>query len=115
MNPQRIDPFHSDPANWKLGIFYFCRADSRIIVPKRIRGLGWTLNLARPLAVPFLVFLMGLIVAAGELARYLGAGPDLRITIKVVVAIALVALCYRMARIPARNPAAEPGADRGDQ
>ena len=36
-----------DPQNWKWGIFYFNSKDSRLIVPKRINSLGWTLNFAR--------------------------------------------------------------------
>ncbi len=30
------------------GIFYYNPDDSRILVPKRIPWLGWTLNFARP-------------------------------------------------------------------
>jgi hypothetical protein len=45
------DELHADPANWKWGIFYFSREDRRIVVPKRIRGLGWTINFARPEAI----------------------------------------------------------------
>jgi len=34
----------NDPSNYKWGIFYFNRRDSRIIVPKRSKLMGWTLN-----------------------------------------------------------------------
>jgi uncharacterized membrane protein len=37
---------HDDPLNWKWGIFYVNRLDNRLIVPKRIKSLGWTLNFA---------------------------------------------------------------------
>lgn len=76
MNYSSLDRFHSNPANWKLGFVYFCRADQRIIVPKRIRGLGWTINFARPLALPFLAFIIALILGVLELARSFGAGDD---------------------------------------
>jgi len=36
---------------WVWGIFYFNPDDSRIIVPKRIEWLGWTLNFAQPISV----------------------------------------------------------------
>ena len=36
---------------WVWGIFYFNPDDSRIIVPKRIEWLGWTLNYAQPISV----------------------------------------------------------------
>jgi uncharacterized membrane protein len=38
------DRMSDDPMNYKLGIFYFNRKDSRIVVPKRIRWMGWTMN-----------------------------------------------------------------------
>ncbi len=52
-----------DPANYKLWIFYYNPKDSRFIVPKRIKWMGWTLNYAKPGAYLFLilVFLIVLI------------------------------------------------------
>ena len=37
-----------NPENYKLGIFYYNKSDSRILVPKMISKTGWTLNFARP-------------------------------------------------------------------
>lgn len=37
-----------NPENYKWGLFYFNRGDSRIFVPKMISRTGWTLNFARP-------------------------------------------------------------------
>lgn len=34
-----------DPANWNGG-FYSCPADPRLVVPKRARWRGWTINFA---------------------------------------------------------------------
>jgi uncharacterized membrane protein len=45
---ENFDPMADDPANYKLGIFYFNRKDKRTIVPKRYRLLGWTINFAHP-------------------------------------------------------------------
>jgi uncharacterized membrane protein len=42
------DKWHADLKNWKLGILYFNKEDQRIIVPKRIGFLGWTLNFVNP-------------------------------------------------------------------
>lgn len=48
-NEQELfDNWHDDPANWKLGLFYFNPKDKRIFPPKRIKGLGWTINFANP-------------------------------------------------------------------
>lgn len=41
-NDRMID----DPMNYKAGIFYFNRRDGRIMVPKRTRMMGWTMNFA---------------------------------------------------------------------
>jgi uncharacterized membrane protein len=41
------DPI-DDINNYIWNIFYYNRNDSRIIVPKRTRFLGWTINFARP-------------------------------------------------------------------
>lgn len=57
-----------NPDNWSgalLGI-YVSKRDSRVWVPKRRPGLGWTLNLARPAAAWWLV---GLITVPPALAR----------------------------------------------
>ena len=37
-----------NPANYKWGIFYFNPADSRLIVPKREKAMGWTFNFSQP-------------------------------------------------------------------
>jgi uncharacterized membrane protein len=42
-----LDPTQH-PENYKWGMFYFNSQDDRIIVRKRLRGFGWTLNFARP-------------------------------------------------------------------
>ena len=94
--------FHSDPANWKLGIFYFCRRDPRILVPKRILGLGWTLNFGRPMAVPFFLFIIALIPCAAALARSLGAGSETRFVIKLLIVVGIIAFCYRLTHRPAK-------------
>lgn len=52
MTSSEIELLWCNPKNWKGYLFYYCKKDPRIIVPKRLRGLGWTLNFARPLAVP---------------------------------------------------------------
>ena len=41
-----LDEFSQDKQNWKLGLFYFNRADKRTLVPSRRPGFGPTLNFA---------------------------------------------------------------------
>lgn len=39
-----------DPENYRWGVFYFNQKDERVIVPKRNRWMGFTLNFANPLS-----------------------------------------------------------------
>lgn len=58
------------PGNWHggwLGI-YSSEQDTRLLVPKRRRSMGWTLNLAHPGAR----FLLGLLPGAAILAGLMG-------------------------------------------
>jgi len=41
----------SEPDYWKWGVLYCNPNDPRIIVPKRIEWLGWTLNFAQPVSI----------------------------------------------------------------
>ena len=69
MNQTQLDLLWCDPGHWRLGLFYFCRRDPRLVVPKRVRGLGWTLNLARPLALPFAALIVAAVVHEGRKPR----------------------------------------------
>ena len=55
---ETVDAWHKDPANWKMGIFYFNREDKRLFPPKRIAMLGWTINFANPLSFLALAILV---------------------------------------------------------
>ena len=58
-----LDPI-DDPLNYKWGVFYNNKNDVRIIVPKRARALGWTLNFACWQSYIFMAMLVGIVVAA---------------------------------------------------
>jgi hypothetical protein len=108
MSTSSFDRHYFDANNWKLGFIYFCRADQRIFVPKRFRGLGWTLNFARPMALPFLGFILAGVYGMLELSRSFGADGDARFAIKLLMALGLIALCYRLS-IP--RPGSAPSDD----
>ncbi len=55
---QTKDAWHADPKNWKLGLFYFNPEDKRILPPKRIKWLGWTINFANPWSVLTLILML---------------------------------------------------------
>ncbi len=103
MSKPTDEQLHADPTNWKFGIFYFCRQDQRIVVPKRIRGLGWTINFARPSALLWVAAMMAFIYGTVALARVAGASQDTVLTIKVLLALGIIGFCYRMANAPGKN------------
>lgn len=66
-NPSKetLEKWHKDPNNWKLGFLYYNKEDKRLLPPKRIEWMGFTLNFANPksilLVIPILLF-FGLII-----------------------------------------------------
>jgi len=70
-----LERLWNDPAHWTL-FGYNCPQDPRVVVPKRMRAMGWTINWAHPKAVPMLLLMMGIAV-----------GPALAVT-AIMVAFA---------------------------
>jgi hypothetical protein len=97
MSQPTLEELHADPAHWKLGIFYFCREDRRVLVPKRIQGLGWAVNFARPSAVIWIgapiLFAWGTIA----LARSAGVSHEALLTVKLVLALGIIVFFHRAA------------------
>lgn len=60
---EQLEIWHKDPNNWKYGSFYYNKDDERLLPPKRIAWMGWTVNFANPKSI--LVFVFILIVALG--------------------------------------------------
>jgi hypothetical protein len=56
-----LERLWTDPAHWTM-FGYNCPADPRVVVPKRMRALGWTINWAHPQAIPMLLLMMGIAV-----------------------------------------------------
>ena len=57
-----MDPEVDNPENYKFTIFYFNPKDKRVIVPKRNRFLGCTLNFANIYAYLILGSFIGIII-----------------------------------------------------
>lgn len=55
-------PTDNDPAqdgkHWKWGLFYFNKADRRLLPPKRYPGIGYTINFASWRSVLLLVLMV---------------------------------------------------------
>ncbi len=79
---------------WYLGQIYFNRDDNRIIVRKK-RGCGWTLNFARPLAIPTLIVFSAYALAPFYLLNYFDIeNPWALITSFLFVLISLMGFCF---------------------
>ena len=70
MTREELDRLWANPKNW--GIVYRCGEDPRVIVPRRQRWMGWTINFARPLAWP--VLLLSVAIAVGPFLVLLRIG-----------------------------------------
>jgi hypothetical protein len=91
MTREEIENCWKDPHNRKWGLFYYCKADPRVIVPRRFKWMGWTVNAARPSAIPVLLVLFAILACPVFIASANGAGKGLLI-ITEAVAIAVVCL-----------------------
>jgi uncharacterized membrane protein len=63
-NPDQdqYEQWHSDPGNWKAGLFYFNKKDKRIFLPKRLKWMGYTINFANPVSLIVLLVMTGLLL-----------------------------------------------------
>ncbi len=61
--------WHEDSRNWKWGVFYFNREDKRLLPPKRIPMMGWTVNFANPLSVLFMLGLIAILIYVTTLIK----------------------------------------------
>jgi uncharacterized membrane protein len=60
LSREELERHWANPENW--GLVYHCPQDPRVIVPKRQRYMGWTINFAHSMAIPAL--LLALLVPA---------------------------------------------------
>jgi hypothetical protein len=66
---ETLDRWHSDPSNWKWGVFYYSKQDPRIFPPKRNPSLGWTVNFGNTKSIlVFVLLTLGLIVLSSLFA-----------------------------------------------
>ena len=55
---EKLEHLRRDPANWKLGLIYCCKDDPRVIVAKRQKWQGWTINFAHHYSIPALILIL---------------------------------------------------------
>jgi hypothetical protein len=90
MTREEIENCWKDPHNRKWG-FYYCRADPRAIVPRHRKWMGWTLNFARPSAVPVLLCVFALLIVPVSIVRANGGGTTARL-LTIIASVIVVCL-----------------------
>jgi hypothetical protein len=86
---EELESHWKDPENRKWGVYY-CKADPRVIVPKRPKWMGWTINAARPSAIPVMLLMLVILVVPGAIVRVLNGGNR---GFLVAVAASVAVLC----------------------
>jgi len=87
---EELEACRNDPHNQKWGV-YHCKADPRVIVPKRLKWMGWTINAARPSAIPVMLLMVAILAVPGAIVRVLGGG-NRGFLVAVAASVAVVCL-----------------------
>lgn len=98
----KYEAMRMNPANWKLGIVYFCPHDPRVIVRQRL-PVGWTWNFAHPLVFPAITLAVFSFLAPPAIAWWLGVRSG--VTLALLAGAALGAIVWAAARL-SRDPGA---------
>lgn len=61
IDKETLERWHKDPKNWIWGIFYYNKQDPRLLPPKRIVAMGWTVNFANPRSLIFMAGILALV------------------------------------------------------
>lgn len=85
MTSEELDRLWARPVNWTL--VYRCAEDPRVIVPRRRRWMGWTVNFARPQA--WLVVVLCVVIAVGPFLVSV-AMPAIPVLLKIAVLLASI-------------------------
>ncbi len=93
MNTEDLNALHRNRDNWHLVFFYFAPEDPRIVVKKRLGIMGWTLNFARPMAIPFLVALIAFSCAYMNILSQIGLSESGKWMGVFLLIILIVFLC----------------------
>jgi hypothetical protein len=99
MTREEIETCWKDPRNWKWRV-YFCKADPRVIVPKRSKWMGWTVNFARPSAIPTTLLILIFLAVPVFFVAFKGAGLA---TVILTAAATITAICLLCAYMSSRT------------
>lgn len=99
MTREGIEASWKDPRNWKWRVYY-CKGDPRVIVPRRWKWMGWTVNFARPSAIPITLLLLAIVAAPWFIVSAKGAGSGIEL---MTLAASITVLCLACAYLSSRT------------
>ena len=100
MTREEIEHCWKDPHNRKWGVFYCCKADPRVIVPRRWKWMGWTVNTARWSAIPVVLLLLAIVAVPLLIVRALGGRNGIEL---ITLAGSIAVLCLVCAYLSSRT------------
>ena len=77
MTREETEACWRDRSNYKCFGIYYCKADPRAIVPRRYKWMGWTVNFARPSAIPVVGLLLAVLAVPIRILTAKGAPTSL--------------------------------------
>ena len=90
MNREHIEKLWRDKGNWTWGVIYHCREDPRVVVPRRYRWGGWTLNFSHPGAALVGLAAVGFAVGPGLFTLYWFKDYKAALVVMVLSIVALL-------------------------
>ena len=99
MTREEIDNCWKDPHNWKWRVYY-CKADPRAIVPRRLKWMGWTVNFARPSAILWVGLSVAVVAVPIRIMTAKGAATSI---VLVTGGAAIAVVCLLCAWLSSRT------------
>ncbi len=108
MNAYSIEQLENNPKNYRWGLFYACPDDPRVVVPKHVVWMGWTINFAHPRAwqtlllfiviatCPSLIADIALIQLTSKAIISAMLSAYIALLVMAVTILALIFLSYRL-------------------
>ena len=92
MTPEELEACRKDPENRRWGVYY-CKADPRVIVPKHLKWMGWTIKFAHPSAIPLMLLMLAIVVVPVLFVRASDGGIEAVLAAFVISTAAVCLLC----------------------
>ena len=94
MKTSTYDTYWNDAQNWKWHLIYVCKDDPRVIVPKKPKWTGRTLNFAHRKAFIVLLITILAIAIPFALMGYMSKGTWLILFSSIIAGIVVFYYCF---------------------